>query len=138
MPVPSAPICQKCGRQHRGYSNLDYLECHNCCKEVGSGKLNYPGGLCDECHKARRDAEDAKKKANARPGLVEVGRYAYMSNIKGLEVGDVVLLPVSWLDELKGQGPQEGTITCLYSDYDGPVKSIIRLVRKGNKNEPLA
>jgi hypothetical protein len=129
----SGPICKKCGKQHRGYSSLEYLECSGCCKEVGSSKLHYPGALCDDCLKKRNLDADKKKRENAVPGLVEVGRYAYRSNIPDLEVGDVVLLPPSWVDELKGGKPQEGVVTCLYSDYDGPTKSILGLFRKGAK-----
>jgi hypothetical protein len=48
-----------------------------------------------------------------------------------LEVGDVVLVPRTWLSEIKG-GPreQEATVVSTYSDYDGATSSIIRLVSK--------
>jgi len=141
------PVCVKCGKQHRGYSDLDYLECSRCCKEVGSSKLRYPGRLCDECWGKDRTEKDKKRRENARPGLVEVRYgvlsepaggwkdggegYAYRTSIKGLEVGDVVLVPRTWLSELQG-GPkeQEATVVSTYSAYQGSASSIIRLVSK--------
>ena len=133
METLSGPICNKCGKQHRGYSNLEYLECSNCCKEIGSRKLHHPGALCENCLKERNDNLEKTKRDNAVLGLVEVGRYSYRCDIPNLEVGDVVLIPASWVDELKGiRKPQEGVITCLYSDYSGPTKSILGLVRKRN------
>lgn len=133
--MTTVPICPKCHKKHRGYSNLDYLECSNCCKEIGNSKLIYPG-LCNNCYKSLQKAADKKKRKNAKPGLIEVNNYSYHSTIKGIKVGDVVLLPPTWVDELNGRyGPQEGTVTCLYSDYEGPTKSILGLVHKTNKKE---
>jgi hypothetical protein len=132
------PVCEQCGKQHRGYSDLNYLECSRCCKEVGSSKLRYPGCLCDECWEKQLSERDKKRRADARPGLIEVcygvlsepevgwkdggEGYAYRTSIKGLEVGDVVLVPRTWLSELRG-GPkeQEATVVSTYSSYEGSV-----------------
>ena len=92
--------------------------------------------------------EREKKKRNAKPGLVEVvwgvhepkedgGKgYAYRNPGFDLQLGDIVLLPATWLDrEIRGKyHPQEGTVVSTYSDYDGEVQTIIKLVRKVNKS----
>lgn len=62
------------------------------------------------------------------PGLIEVDyRYAYRSHLKGLKIGDIVIIPCSWLDELKGNyGTKEATVTSLSSTYTGTVSSVAR------------
>lgn len=50
-------------------------------------------------------------------------RYTYETDLE-LEVGDEVLLPASW------SGEWIGRVTALSSDYGGPCKRIVRVVRR--------
>jgi hypothetical protein len=56
------------------------------------------------------------------PRVVVEGRYVYETDLE-LHVGDEVLLPASW------SGEWIGTVTALSSDYGGPCKRIVRVVR---------
>jgi hypothetical protein len=112
----------------------------------------YVPTICKSCHKIVRNVrafeEREKKKRNARPGLVEVvwgvhepkedggNGYAYRNTGLDLQLGDIVLVPATRLDrEIHGKyDPQEGTVVSTYSDYDGEVQTIIKLVRKANKS----
>ncbi len=99
--------------------------------------------LCKSCAEIIRHRN---KKKNAKPGVVEVvygvcdptkedggRRFAYYYHER-LSVGDLVLVPATPLDNLDGYGsPKEATVVCTYSDYDGEVRSIIRVVRKGGQ-----
>lgn len=65
-----------------------------------------------------------------RPGhqLVEVdGHLTYAwAGSRPLEVGDEVVLPPSWVDQLKGKaGNRRGRVTALGSTYTGDVASIL-------------
>jgi len=110
--------------------------------------------LCKPCISVVQNLRDFErregKKLKAKPGLVEVvfgvcpkpqedGGHGYsrtFSYRKGnldLSLGDIVLLPASWLDrEIHGKHDKhEGTVVSTYSDYDGETSSIVSLVRKG-------
>jgi hypothetical protein len=131
------PRCQKCGKRHRGYSDLSFLECKRCCSEVGQSNLHYvgnSGGLCNECYRIHTIEEEERKKRDAVPGLVEVdGGYAYRTRVKDLSVGDVVLVPATWLDKIKGRhDPKEATVTSLSSCYTGETSCILGVLRKAN------
>lgn len=58
---------------------------------------------------------------------VEVHGYGYLwDGSPPLEVGDRVLLPATWVDELRGRkGPHTGTVTALGTTYDGDLTNII-------------
>ena len=119
-----------------------YSECSMCCVKRDTGKLIYPGAFCKKCWNKRRKTIEANRKANAKPGLVEVaygvqdppsngwkngGRgYAYWTDIKGLQPGDIVKVPGNWVNG----SAQEATIISTYSNYDGNTAAIICLVRK--------
>jgi hypothetical protein len=60
------------------------------------------------------------------PRVVVEGRYVYETDLE-LEIGDEVLLPSG------GQGAWVGRVTALSSDYGGPCKRIVRLVRTGEE-----
>ncbi|MEA5365565.1 hypothetical protein VA596_38985 [Amycolatopsis sp., V23-08] len=62
--------------------------------------------------------------------VVEVGRYAYRwAGSPPLKIGDRVLLPKSWLSDLRGDtGLQEGVVTALESAYQGELKAIVRKI----------
>jgi hypothetical protein len=126
------------------------VECKSCHKKYLPAEMANPyvPTLCKGCDEivseAKRFEAAEKKRKNARHGLVEVisgihqpqqdggSGYSYHCSGLKLELGDIVLLPPSWVDtEIHGKyDPIEGTVVSTYSDYDGPVKSIIRLVKK--------
>ena len=102
---------------------------------------------CKSCTKMEKEAKVQSRKQNSRPGLVEVeygeyppatedgGKgYAYHSD-EPLRLGDVVQVPQTWLGKLRDDscGPQLATVVSTYSDYDGPVSGIIRVVKNGNR-----
>lgn len=65
--------------------------------------------------------------------LSEAGRgYAYDDRGLGAQVGDIVLVPTTWLNELRGSGMngQVATVCALGSDYDGHASSILRIVER--------
>jgi hypothetical protein len=137
--------CEKCGKVHRDYSDMSCVNCAECCKEVAPSLVQYPGKLCSECCERRQAEADRKKRENARPGLVECdSRYAYWNGVedqcvKDLQVGDIVWVPPSYVDELQGRPyPRQAVVTCLYSDYSGEVKPILGLVspRKRKRRRP--
>lgn len=102
---------------------------------------------CDGIVKSVAEYEKQRKRKQNPRGLVEVQfgihkpaadggtGYAYLPprGVK-LELGDIVLLPATWLDDIQGvKGPHEGTVVSTYSDYSGDVSSILRLVCKGDR-----
>jgi hypothetical protein len=123
-------------------------KCRVCSTEVGDGVLKYPGALCPPCWEKDRAERAEKIRQNAKPGLIQVaygvvnadsfaGRaFSYRTDIP-VSVGDIVLVPATWLSKLNGDGlPQEATVVSLHSDYDGDVQSVIRLVRKKRRKRP--
>ena len=127
------------------------IQCQGCRKErlpeTMHPHANPP--ICLDCHTIvtnyREVETQVKRKLNARPGLVEVvygvhspetdgGKgYAYRDPGLNLRLGDIVMVPASWLDELKGQPqPSEATVVSTYSDYSGETKTIRSLVRRAN------
>lgn len=150
-------ICRKCwGEEWQAEEKLRKetpVECRGCHKTFLPEQMENPyvPTLCKSCHKipckARAFEAQEKRKRNARPGLVEVDfgihepkedggeGYAYRNPGLDLQLGDVVLLPATWLDRLNGMhAPKEGTVISTYSDYHREVQSIIKLVRKANKS----
>lgn len=149
--------CGKCWREeyeeNQRIEAITPVECSGCHGKFLRAEMENPyvPKLCKKCGEIVRDARLAEardaKKRNARPGLVEVSHgihkpeqdggsgYAYYDRGLNLEIGDIVLLPPTWLDrEINGKyDPQEGTVVCTYSDYNGEAQSVIRLVRKANE-----
>jgi len=140
--------------------NLDYdekeakrkqtpVECQGCHKQKLPDEMENPyvPTVCKECAEITRNLKAAKaredKKRNARPGLVEVAYgvhqppaedggsgYSYYYH-EPLNLGDIVLVPSTWLDQVHEQGgPKEATVVSTYSDYDGHAQSIIRVVKR--------
>lgn len=150
-------ICSKCWQsEYEAELKLKAetpVECVGCHKKFLPEQMENPHvpTVCKDCNRIVsevRDAENkANKKKNARPGLVEVvygefqpsqdgGRgYAYHNAGLDLELGDVVLVPASWVDkEIHGKyDPNVATVVSTYSDYNGAVQSIVGLVKKGNE-----
>jgi hypothetical protein len=62
----------------------------------------------------------------AREGYHGDSGYTYETGIQDLQVGDIVLVPPTPYSD----GDQEATVVSLSSDYEGPVKSVISLVRR--------
>jgi hypothetical protein len=62
--------------------------------------------------------------------VVEVGRYAYRwPGHPPLKAGDRVLLPKSWLSELKGDPSlRDGVVTAVRSAYRGELKAVVRRI----------
>lgn len=144
--------------EERERQNQTPVECDGCHAQLVIGDSANPyvkshnptePYICKKCHEILTQAkaitneiERAKKrerrKLNPR-GLVEViydrpeklpeCGYAYDPAGLSLQIGDVVLVPKTFLDE---HGPREATVVSLASDYDGEVRNIIRLVRRVN------
>lgn len=53
-----------------------------------------------------------------------VQTYTYQAGPVGVAVGDVVMVPATWVNP----EPQEATVVALGSSYDGPATQIIRVV----------
>ena len=145
-------LCYVCWKEEYDAKEKERMNtpvvCVGCHKEKLPAEMKdqFAPTICKECDEIARNvrvAEDhAKRIRNAKPGLVEVvygvvetpkedggSGYAYRFHQK-LKLGDVVLVPASWLDEMNGiHGPQEATVISTYSAYDDPVKNIIRVVR---------
>lgn len=106
--------------------------------------------LCKTCNNIINNWKivDARvtRKRNAKPGLVECvwgvhhptedgGKgYAYRDPGLDLKLGDIVMLPPTWLDrEVHGKYDEaEATVVSTYSDYADQVSTIRRLVRRAN------
>lgn len=109
--IPPSWKCVKCGSgSNRTYQDQNGQHCSICWDEM------YPPQIV--------------------PGLVEVdGSYAYRTRVKDLAIGDVVLVPATWLDKIKGRhDPKEATVTSLTSTYTGETSCILGILRKADKS----
>lgn len=105
--------------------------------------------LCKVCDKKQTEEKLLQRKKNAIPGLVEVNYgerpvptedgghgHAYFSSTP-LNLGDIVQVPQTWLGEFKGDvGPNIATVVSTYSDYQGQVSRIVKVVTPASKRKP--
>lgn len=85
--------------------------------------------LREELRQLRRQIDEASRYYEVDGDqVVEIdGHYAYRwSGIPRLEVGERVLLPPSWLSEVRGTGVFDGVVTGFGSTYDGSLSRVIR------------
>ncbi len=140
----SAPKCSKCwGEDYDEKENTRQatpVECQTCHGSFLPADMenSYVPTVCKLCAessaKLHREERLKEKRQNAVVGLVEVeyspnsGAYAYDANGLRLEIGDVVLVPATWVDAERT--PREATVVSLLSDYTGVAQRIISLVHR--------
>lgn len=147
-------ICQDCWRKEydarRKVEETTPVDCHGCGNKYLPSDMEVlqKPTICKDCYaivSAYSTAEAAyKRKASAKPGLVECSwgvlepkedgghGYAYYDPGLNLELGDIVLLPPTWLDrEVHGKSDgREATVVSTYSNYSGEVQTVSRLIRR--------
>lgn len=117
-------------------SSVSGTKCSRCGKVVSFQAVIHPGW--QDQSRFCRDCFPVARAGRAKPGLVEVvygahdepaggwdpaaRGYAFLTAIKDLRVGDVVLLPGNW----RCRGPQLGTVVSLSSAYEGEAALITR------------
>lgn len=144
----SSKRCERECNERRARERNTPVECKSCHRKKLPRYFEnkYVPSVCKVCARKEREVKEQTKKSNAQPGVVVVvygehpvptedGGHGYSYCFDGsLGLGDVVEVPRTWLGSLKGQsGPNLATVVSTYSDYDGPVSRIIRVVRRATE-----
>lgn len=154
------PVCNSCqGKRfdkEREALMKSEVRCLSCNNTFLAEEMSNPWAFCSEipyhdsmkkckgCVENEKTQELQRRKDNAILGLVEVvygehpvpdndgGKgYAYFSKTK-LRLGDVVEVPRTWVSDMKG-GENIATVVSTFSDYNGRVSHIIKVLKNGNR-----
>jgi len=121
------------------------VECVTCHKKKLPDEMENPyvPSVCKDCAEIEKKAKEKERKANARPGLVQViygehsapkedggNGYSYYYD-EPLNLGDIVEVPQTWLGSVKGESSRKlATVVSTYSDYNGSISCILRVIKK--------